>query len=141
MENSVSWMAAARERQAGSVRCFVSNATDLPLAGQLALFGLQPHDDRMVQVDASRAQRVLAMLLRRSFVGEVETMRPDRALEIAASFVADVGGETATFFTNGYWDNDERRHGWTALTDAVFDGGLVARGPSIAACIWIEEED
>jgi hypothetical protein len=141
MDKCFSWMAAVRERQAGSVRCSVSNAVNLPLVGQLATFGLQLHDDRLLQVDASRAQRVLAVLLRRGFVGDAETMRPDRALEIAASFVADAGGETATYFTNGNWDDDELRHGWTPLTDAVFDGGLIACGPSIAACMWIEEED
>lgn len=140
-ETDRSWIAAARERAAGIVRCSTTNAVGLPLAGFLSMFGLEPHEDRLLKVNAARAERLLALLLSRRFVSGAEAISISRAQQLAAAFVADVGGELAAFYTNGPWDLEAASHSWTPLTNAVFDGGIVACGPSSAACLWIEEDD
>ena len=94
----------------------------------------------MIKIDATRAKNVLALQLSRSFVGHQPCMPRARAEELADAFVADAGGQAATFYTNGDWDEAMPRS-WTPLTESVFDGGVIAIGPSIAACVWIEEDD
>jgi hypothetical protein len=135
------WMTAIpRERKSGFVRCSCVTATKQPLAGLLAVFGLRLEEQRMIQLDAKSAKIVLVTFLSRSFAGHGDCIPSARAQELADAFVADVGGQAATFYTNGYWEEPTPRS-WTPLTDAVFDGGLIAIGSSIAACVWIEEDD
>lgn len=95
----------------------------------------------MLEIDATRAETVLTLLLGRSFVYDDECIAAARARELAAAFVAYSGGSTATFYTNAAWDDKAASYSWTPLTDSVFDGGVIAIGSSIAACVWIEEDD
>jgi hypothetical protein len=135
------WMTAIpRERKFGFVRCSCVTATKWPLAGLQAVFGLRLEEQRMIQLDAKRATTVLASFLNRSFVAELECIPKPRAQELAEAFVNEVGGQSATFYTNGDWAEPMPRS-WTPLTDSVFDGGVIAIGPAIAACVWIEEDD
>lgn len=135
------WMTAIpRERKSGFVRCSCVTVIKQPLAGLLAVFGLRLEEQRMIQLDANSAKVVLATLLGRSFIGHGDCIPGARAQELADAFVADVGGQSATFYTNGDWQEPMPRS-WTPLTDAVFDGGVIAIGPTIAACVWIEEDD
>lgn len=135
------WMTAIpRERQSGFVRCSCVTATKQPLDGLLAVFGLRMEEQRMIQLDAKSAGAVLASCLSRSFVGHSECIPKARAQELAEAFVSDAGGQGAIFYTNGDWQESMPRS-WTPLTDSVCDGGVIAIGPSIAACVWIEEDD
>jgi hypothetical protein len=104
------------------------------------VFGLRLEEQRLLRVDEERAVNVLTTLLNCSFMGQRECIPLPRARELATAFVADAGGSAAAFYTNGPWDESQPTS-FTALTDAVFDGGLIAIGPSIAACVWIEEDD
>lgn len=135
------WMTAIpRERRSGFVRCSCVTATKWPLAGLLAVFGLRLEEQRMIQLDAKSATTALSSLLNRSFVAELDSIPKPRAQELAEAFVNDVGGQSATFYTNGDWAESMPRS-WTPLTDSVFDGGVIAIGASIAACVWLEEDD
>lgn len=135
------WMTSIPlERKLGFVRCSCVSAADWPLAGFLAVFGLRLEEQRMRRIDAELAASLLTNLLSRSFVGQRECISLPRARELATAFVADSGGSAATFYTNGQWE-ESRPMSFTPLTDAVFDGGVIAIGASIAACVWIEEDD
>ena len=133
--------AIPQERKHGFVRCACTSATSQPLVGWLATFGLRLDEQHLLEVGATTAQTIVESLLSRSFVGTWRECIPtDRARALAQAFVADVGGEAAKYYSNGQWDQANNRS-WTPLTESVFDGGVIAVGPSIAACVWIEEDD
>lgn len=49
-------------------------------------------------------------------------------------------GEDAVFLGNGDW-KEGSAFGWTRLTDATFDCGLIAFDANLAFIFWVEEED
>ena len=67
-------------------------------------------------------------------------MHVERARCFASEFVSAFQQEGCKFFTNGDWAGPGA-YAWGALTDAVFDGGLIAYGPNVSACLWVEEDD
>lgn len=130
-----------RERKHAFVRCACASTTSQQLVGWLATFGLQLNDQHLTAISASTAQAILETILSRSFVGTWRECIPSaRARELAQHFIADVGGEAASYYSNGSWHQADSRS-WGPLTDSVFDGGVIAIGRSIAACVWIEEDD
>lgn len=128
------------QRTCGVTRCCCLSATGLGLHRALAVFGLKQREESLIEVTAEHAQAILARLLAVSFVGHHEAMPNERALSLADEFVDAFKGGERKFYTNADW-SDPATYAWPSLTDSLFDGGVIAYGPGVSACIWVEEDD
>jgi len=52
----------------------------------------------------------------------------------------DLLAEDATFLSNGEW-KEGASNGWTPLTSATFDCGVIGFDDEHAFIFWVEEED
>lgn len=135
------WMTRIpRERKYGITRCCCVGTSDLSPVGLLTVFGLSQREDLLVEISADSAREILSRLLCSSFVGHFESMPPRHAHELASEFVSEIASEGVRFYSNGLWTSPGPPS-WNPLTDAVYDGGVIAMGPEISACVWIEEDD
>jgi hypothetical protein len=129
-----------QERTFGTARCCCVGAQGLSLHEALAAFGLEQRDDRLIEVTPHRGTVILEQILAQSFVDGLEAMPRQRAFALAKEFVDALTQEGCRFFTNGEWARPEA-YTWQPFTHSVYDGGLIAHGPSLSACVWIEEDD
>jgi hypothetical protein len=97
------------------------------------------------EVVRSVAVRHLTRILHKDLAYDVTIVPLDRAAELAERFIKLLG--EACYFTNTVpadrlddilWAG---AMGWTPLTRATFDSGIVAVGPANIGIIWIEDED
>ena len=129
-----------KERAYGLTRCCCVSSRGTSLYRALVAFGLEPRDELLTEVPAEVGAAVLERILAVSFVGQLEAMSDHRARALSAEFVDAFKHQGGKFYTNGDWSSLSA-HTWTPLTDSVFDGGLIAHGPDISACVWVEEDD
>jgi hypothetical protein len=126
-------------RRCGKVRCGITPKRIESVADLAAAFGLLAEADYYREIDAATAQVILARLVGRDMAYGVEVVPADRASELAARFLAQFGSGSR-FFTNGDWHRDDPAE-WEAVTEATFDGGVLALGGRRSGCLWVEDED
>jgi hypothetical protein len=102
-------------------------------------FGLTPLETNWIKISRSNAKAVLVRLLQEHQGMLGDRMPPQLAQKVADDFFSWFKAGTE-FFTNGQyrasgvWDSE-------SVTDATFDGGVVAHGRDLSGLIWIEDED
>jgi hypothetical protein len=120
-----------------------SNASRRDAADALVLAaGYRAIGAQWISLSRADARAVLLLVLERSLAYNVATMSRANATELADAFL-EHAQDAAVFFTNGDRASGSMSYGesWTPLTEATFDGGLVAVDGSHAAMLWIEDED
>ncbi len=94
-----------------------------------------------VSVDAATAQSVIESILQRTLAYDSEWVAPEQARAVASSFVACFADD-ADFWTNGeLWRRDGAPRGWSPLTSATFDTGVVAVDDTSVGMLWVTDED
>jgi hypothetical protein len=139
------WQKAIIEsRKYGIVRC----CSTLPdrndrLSNVLIRFGLKGDASALHVVKRIHAAKILAHLLWKDLAYHSEIMSFDKATELARMFVENHSESGAKFHVNADWSryHQVRSFSWSGLTDATFDGGIIAITPTIASCVWVEDED
>jgi hypothetical protein len=103
--------------------------------------------DRWVSLPQDKAAQLVHDVLARDLAYDGEVMRSVDAANLAADFIAHLGGP-AEFFTNGSWceapvvtPTVTRGASWEPLSGATFDAGVVGVGDDRAAMLWVEDED
>jgi hypothetical protein len=129
-----------KSRTLGLTRCSCISSKDLSLHSALALFGLGQDESSLVEVSPENGMRVLERLLTTSLVDDMQAMPRDLARLLVGEFIGTFRGQGCRFYTNGNWGTSDPPS-WNPLTSAVFDGGLIAFGPVLSACVWVEEND
>lgn len=133
-----------RERRFGITRCASARVFDRGLKDVLALFGLMPLEEALIEVSAERAGAILAALLWKDLAYNYEVMPEARARELADEFLREHATGTR-FFANADWAavlrDRPQAFAFTGLTSSTFDGGVIALGDGLAACVWVEDED
>ncbi len=148
-QNSQLLADAIRLRDVGYLRiCFVRHYNE-PLAEILRRCGLNtehwpdPAQPPLHAVDFAKAQAIIAQLLRQDLAYGSETAAAPQAQALAAQLLAPFAVAGSVFYTNGIWGEDVSQgpQQWCEMTDATFDGGVIAVAPQLAVCIWVEDED
>ena len=102
--------------------------------------GLQPLERAWVEVDAERAEQVLASVLHKDLAYDAELMLEHRAKWLAAEFLSRFDRHQSRFATNRV-ELAEGASSWTPATDATFDTGLVIAGEAGSGLYWVADED
>jgi len=139
------WQKAIIERRKfGIVRCCSTQPDrNERLANILLRFGLKSEEHALHVVKRIHAAKILAHLLWKDLAYHSETMPFDIATDLARMFVEDHSESGTKFYVNADWSryHQMRAFSWSGLTDATFDGGVIAITPTIASCVWVEDED
>ena len=64
-----------------------------------------------------------------------------KATQLAKAFVEAAMSEGMTFYSNGDLATSRNPRSWNPATEATFDTGVLAVGPTGCACFWVEDED
>ena len=133
-----------RERRYGITRCVSARVFDRDLKDILALFGLMPLEQALLEIPAERAGAILVALLWKDLAYNYEVMPEARARGLADEFLREHAASTR-FFANADWAAVLRERPkafpFTGLTSSTFDGGVIALGGGLASCVWVEDED
>jgi hypothetical protein len=131
-------------RKCGHTRCIEVPLDAGGLNAALEAFQLPPKPEALIEVSVKRAQEILALLLWKDLAYGGEIMPQKTAQKLAQDFVSTGETHEALFFSNADWPAHLRRptsYPFTGLTNATFDGGVIALGKTVASCVWIEDED
>lgn len=131
-----------RARSAGQVWLTVldpGEAQDFDGVARAA--GLQPLGRAWVEVDAERAESVLAALLHKDLAYKSEVMPEHTARWLASEFLRGFGPYRSRFATNSSDMPDQMPWSCTPATDATFDAGVVVMGEAGSGIYWVADED
>jgi len=112
-------------------------------------YGLQEIGAAWRQVDRSTAVMILRSLLAEDMAHQSPRLELGQVNVAIDQFMAPFA-EVTTFFTNGTWETgwQKGKHSntvfgpdWEPITQATFDGGIVALGTDVFGILWIEDED
>ncbi len=109
------------------------------MANALLRFGLKPDADALHIVKRIQAAKILAHLLWKDLAYGAEIMPFEEATALARMFIEGHSESGTKFYVNADWSRSS--FGWSGLTDATFDGGVIAVSASVASCVWVEDED
>ena len=98
-----------------------------------------PGTERLIEVDARRAAELLAFFASISLAYGPYKVKEGLRRQ-AAEALRDLA-DNARFFTNGTWLAEAGGTGWTPLSNATFDGGVIGFDDDHAFIYWVEEED
>lgn len=98
-----------------------------------------------IEISAADAHAIVTTLLHRDLAFQGEIMPLATASELATQFFDPIP-EPHAYFTNAEWTHDDGSelatlHGWTPISDATFDSGVVCLGDGRAALLWMQDED
>jgi hypothetical protein len=100
--------------------------------------GMKP-PPKWTTLDSRQALTVATRVLFADFAHDSPVMPVHLAARLARTFI-DVLGPGATFLTNGTLALTHAR-GWTPLTGAAFDTGLVGVSADRVGLLWVEDAD
>jgi hypothetical protein len=101
-----------------------------------------PTIDQLEEIDAEAARRVLGYLLTHDLAYSVAAAPPDRAGELAAAFISTLRTPTRWWTNNdGLSRTPPRLTGWTPLTRATFDSGVIGVDDRSVLIVWFMDED
>jgi len=151
------------EVDAEAVRALKSLERDLSdeLAGCLALVAVDPAvdiDDALDrgadfagllgrperEITREEAQALLSGVVDRDLAYRARRLSPVSGARAAAAFLALFPGPDTRFFTNGELGlahNLDKTGGWSPLTGATFDTGVVAIDGARLGVFWVEDEN
>ena len=93
------------------------------------------------RLDQAGTHSAIERGLRRTLAYNTKWVNASKARRVADAFVACFSSDAA-FLTNGYlWVSREDTNGWTPLTTATFDTGIVAVDDVAAGILWVTDED
>jgi len=94
-----------------------------------------------LRLDRAGAHAAIERGLHKTPAYNAKWVNASKARRVADAFVACFGSH-AEFLTNGYlWLSNEDTSGWTPLTSATFDTGIVAVDEVAAGILWVTDED
>ena len=129
------------QRAAGGAR----NGADAALVS----CGFRPLGKAWIELEESEARLVLRNLLQKDLAYGSRRMGLEDADAYAMEFMS-IPDPPRRYFTNGSWlqwfeaihaGARNRAVGFTGVTDSTFDAGLAAVGGSLAAVLWVQDED
>lgn len=106
-------------------------------------FGLMNSPECYEEIDAAEAAKVLESVLHKDMAYKVEIMPISLARELSEAFVAVFADSNPRFFTNGEWGRPMGTLGvgWTPVTSATFDTGVLVVSDQSVGCVWCMDED
>ena len=140
-----------RRRSAGRTTCLMT-AIDSKAENAIAIVdrvveaqGWRGINDGWLEISAADAHAIVSTLLHRDLAYGIEIMPFTVAAEFATRFL-DLVPEPHSYFTNSDWavtgdSAPATLNGWTPISDATFDSGVVCLGDGAAAMLWVEDED
>lgn len=134
------------ERHCGQVHCGISCSPCPPLEGLARDFNLRDDPSAFQEIDEQSARTLAWLILHRDLAYGVE---PGACVHLANEFLDHFGGSSARYFTNGLvprscepgMTGSESGTGWTPVTAATFDTGVLVISPLCSGCLWVEDED
>lgn len=124
------------ETQDELLREVVASALGAALEPEQALDGVLD-----LRLDRVCAHAAIERGLRRTLAYNGRWVKRRSASRVADAFVACFSSD-ATFFTNGsLWLENPRNGGWSPLTSATFDTGIVGVDGAGAGILWVMDED
>ena len=103
--------------------------------------------DDLEAIDPATARQVLWLLLRHDMAYSSTRISIERADELTAGLLSVAGPETR-WWTNGavqvavpYPNTGQSSGGWTPLTRATFDGGIIGVDTDAILILWLMDED
>ncbi len=127
------WIGERPDVREGQLAKFIAGQVGLPTSRENPFGG-----DRMVSLDRAGAAHVLAVAGTTSLAHG----RPSPAagwIRDAKAALADFADD-AIFLSNGHWKEGDAI-GWSPLTSATFDCGVIGFDNDNAFIFWVEEED
>ena len=128
-------------RGAGTLRfCELFRPSDLTNEDALKKFDLKGSWGDLTEVSRKTAQDILTLFLWKDAAYQTELMPFKQATTYMRSL--PIWMPQFRYFTNGGWiSHFDGAASWLAMTDATFDGGIIALSEHIVACYWFEDED
>ncbi|ARU52171.1 hypothetical protein CBR64_12580 [Cellulosimicrobium cellulans] len=130
-----------RDRPAERVWLVWDAAPQRDFDGVALAAGLRPLGDYWIEIDADRAEQVLAHVLRTGLAYSDEHMPEHRARRLAREFIRSCGTDETRYATNTKGLPGNHLASWMPATDYTIDGGIVILGTSRSACYWVADED
>lgn len=93
-------------------------------------------------LDASTGRQVMTQILHRGLSYNAERMVLSDA-ESIVSRILRLCGEPSQKFTNAFWEGETvlKLGGWSPITAATFDAGVITVGDPLVGMVWVEDED
>lgn len=132
-----------KERGQDTIAGILPGAASPSVADVARSFGLLDSPECYQEIDAVEAARVLENVLHRDMAYKIEIMPISHARELSEEFIAAFTGSDARFFTNGEWGRSTGALGvgWTPVTSATFDTGVLVVSDQRVGCVWCMDED
>lgn len=128
----------------GAVRCGLSLQNSPTLQELVRELGLR-EDACYREIDESSARQLIQSVLHKDMAYGAEVMSEARATGLAEQFLAQFGQGTLYFSnrTRHLPRADGLGHvtSWDPATMATFDTGVLAIGPGLSGCLWVEDKD
>lgn len=101
--------------------------------------GMKPPEE-WTDLDAKEAHQLATRVLHADLAYESPMMTAEQADLLARRFLSACGHD-AVFVTNGTLGRDRTGGGWSPLTTATFDTGVIGISASRLGLLWVEDED
>jgi hypothetical protein len=132
--------AIIEQRNVGFVRCCSTSPDENGrMSNVLSRFGLKPEEHALHPFKRIQAGKILAHLLWKDLAYDSEIMPHDKAITLAGLFIEDHSESGTKFYANADWSR--KPTSYSGLTDATFDGGIIAVSDLMVSCVWVEDED
>lgn len=132
-----------QERGQDTIAGILPGAASASVTDVARSFGLLDSSECYEEIDAVEAAKVIENVLHRDMAYKTEIMPFSLARELSGEFVAAFAGSDARFFTNGEWGRSTGALGvgWTPVTSATFDTGVLVVSDQTFGCVWCMDED
>lgn len=132
-----------QERGKDTIAGILPGAVSASVADVARSFGLLDSPECYEEIDAVEAAGVIENVLHWDMAYKTEIMSISLARELSGEFLAAFAGADARFFTNGEWGRSTGALGvgWTPVTSATFDTGVLVVSDQMAGCVWCMDED
>lgn len=95
------------------------------------------------QLNRSQAEKISSYILDYDLAYNVPIIEKNLAENLSSKFL-NFFSEEAVFFTNASFSDDEGEFhidGWSPITDATFDSGIIVFDGSLIGILWVMDED
>lgn len=109
----------------------------------VASLGLKSMGDRWFKISRPTSRNLLVHFLQEDLAYNARLMPTEDANRLAADFLSYFN-EGLEYFTNGPVEKDGTLNdcrAWNPITDATFDGGIIAVAPASIGILWVSDED
>ncbi|MEG0192273.1 hypothetical protein [Stenotrophomonas sp. YIM B13575] len=132
-----------QERGQDTIAGILPGAASATVTDVASSFGLLDSPECYEEIDAVEAAKVIENVLYRDMAYNTQIMPFSLDRELSGEFVAAFAGSDARFFTNGEWGRSMGALGvgWTPVTSATFDTGVLVVSDQAVGCVWCMDED